>query len=120
MQAKHAELLRSITIGELDVGTFGDACLTTTKSCTLFEVLKLLQKHRVPAIPIIDESGCYFDAYSRSDVRVSHSFREAIILTQLFVQFLAMDKTYDKLDMSVEQALSEHHVGQTLFFGNSS
>lgn len=97
MQAKHSALMKKETIGDLKIGTYGPACPTANRSTKLIDILKLLKTHRVPAIVIVDEAGKYLDAYSRSDVR-----------------FLALDKSYDRLDITVEEALADHHSSRVI------
>jgi len=78
------------TLRQLGIGTFGNIVKVSDEQ-KLIEVLDLLSKHHISAVPIIDANGMAIDAYSRSDVR-----------------FLALDKTYNKLDMTLREALAAH------------
>ena len=65
-------MLRHLTVGDLadrQVGTF-DNLITATMGTPVVKILSMLNTHSIPCIPLLDKSGCYVDAYTRSDVRV--------------------------------------------------
>lgn len=50
-------LLRAVNIGDLCVGTLGDSCSTVPESAPLIDVLVILKKYRLPAVPILSREG---------------------------------------------------------------
>jgi 5'-AMP-activated protein kinase regulatory gamma subunit len=70
LQAKYSDLLKIVKIQDLKIESASELKYSTDPKCKLIDVLKMIHKNRLPVIPILDESGKYLDAYSRSDVRV--------------------------------------------------
>ena len=85
-------LLHQITIKELKCGVMDLSLLKTISyETSLIKALEILSNSQISGIPIVDENNVLLDVYSRSDVL-----------------YLALDKTYNNLDMSVKQALTNH------------
>ncbi|KAL3085177.1 hypothetical protein niasHS_010246 [Heterodera schachtii] len=74
---------------ELGIGSWGDIC-TISKDTPLIEAMKIFLAKRVSALPLLDSDGRVVDIYAKFD---------AINL--------AADKTYDKLDVTVFEALQQ-------------
>ncbi|CAD6195959.1 unnamed protein product [Caenorhabditis auriculariae] len=73
---------------ELGIGSWGDV-LSCHVGTPLHDALELFLKNRVSALPLIDEQGRVVDIYAKFDV-IS----------------LAAENSYDKLDCTVQEALS--------------
>ncbi|CAI4229033.1 unnamed protein product [Auanema sp. JU1783] len=73
---------------ELGIGSWGDI-LTIRCDTPLHDALEIFLKNRVSALPLVDESGRVVDIYAKFDV-IS----------------LAAEKSYDKLDCTVQEALA--------------
>ncbi|GMR42078.1 hypothetical protein PMAYCL1PPCAC_12273, partial [Pristionchus mayeri] len=71
----------------LGIGSWGDV-LTIHVDTPLIEALQIFLQNRVSALPLVDEEGRAVDIYAKFDV-IS----------------LAADKAYDKLDITVHEAL---------------
>ncbi|GMS89187.1 hypothetical protein PENTCL1PPCAC_11362 [Pristionchus entomophagus] len=71
----------------LGIGSWGDV-LTIHVDTPLIDALKIFLENRVSALPLVDEDGKAVDIYAKFDV-IS----------------LAADKAYDKLDITVHEAL---------------
>jgi len=56
------------SVCELGIGTYGAACLTAKASARLVDVLDLLERADVSAIPVVDDAGRVLDVYSRADI----------------------------------------------------
>jgi len=68
------------------------------KSDLLVEVLRLLtDQSRTPGIPILDSKGEVWDCFDRSDIR-----------------FLAVDRAYLQLDISIEEFITRHHKSRNI------
>ncbi|KAL7077969.1 hypothetical protein ACQ4LE_003455 [Meloidogyne hapla] len=74
---------------ELGIGSWENIC-TISKSTPLIEAMKTFLSKRVSALPLIDTDGKVVDIYAKFDVIN-----------------LAADKTYDKLDVTVYEALKQ-------------
>ncbi|KAI3410193.1 hypothetical protein GPALN_006551 [Globodera pallida] len=74
---------------ELGIGSWGNIC-TISKDTPLIEAMKIFLSKRVSALPLLDADGRVVDIYAKFD---------AINL--------AADKTYDKLDVTVYEALQQ-------------
>nr|CAD2165006.1 unnamed protein product [Meloidogyne enterolobii] len=74
---------------ELGIGSW-ENILTIDKSTPLIEAMKTFLSKRVSALPLIDSDGKVVDIYAKFDVIN-----------------LAADKTYDKLDVTVYEALKQ-------------
>lgn len=85
-----------LTIREAGIGKIKNL-VTVTYETPLIETLNLLVAHGQSALPIVDSNGVLVNYYSRSDTR-----------------FLAMDKTYNCLDITLKEALSNHKNGWSL------
>jgi CBS domain-containing protein len=55
-------------VSDLRIGTYGTACLTAKTSARLVDVLDLLERADVSAIPVVDDAGRVLDMYSRADI----------------------------------------------------
>ncbi|XP_074835602.1 5'-AMP-activated protein kinase subunit gamma-1 [Carettochelys insculpta] len=75
------------TLEELKIGTYSNIALVRTGT-PLYRALGIFVRHRVSALPVVDESGRVVDIYSKFDVIN-----------------LAAEKTYNNLDVTVTQAL---------------
>lgn len=74
---------------ELGIGSWGNIC-TISKDTPLIEAMQTFLSKRVSALPLLDSEGQVVDIYAKFD---------AINL--------AADKTYDKLDVTVYEALQQ-------------
>ncbi|XP_076460893.1 5'-AMP-activated protein kinase subunit gamma-1-like isoform X2 [Babylonia areolata] len=83
----------SKTIKELAIGTFTNV-VTVSKNEPLIQALNLFVDHRISALPVLDDEGIVCDIYAKFDVIN-----------------LAAEKTYNNLDISVEQALRHRSGG---------
>uniref|UniRef100_A0A8C8SLI2 Protein kinase AMP-activated non-catalytic subunit gamma 3 n=1 Tax=Pelusios castaneus TaxID=367368 RepID=A0A8C8SLI2_9SAUR len=80
------------TIQELGVGTFRDVAMVLD-TAPIYTALEIFVDRRVSALPVINEAGEVVGLYSRFDVI-----------------HLAAQKTYNKLNMSVREALQRRTV----------
>jgi len=77
------------TLAELRVGTYTDIC-TVTEDTPIIEALRLFVEKRVSALPVVDSNtGKVVDVYAKFDVIN-----------------LAVQRSYNNLDVTVKQALS--------------
>merc|ERR1711879_364207 len=67
-----------------------DDLLTCKKHSSILEVLRILSNNRIPGVPVLAEDGTLWDCFARSDIR-----------------FLAMEKAYLNIDISVEEFISK-------------
>lgn len=79
------------SLKELNIGTMSNIA-TARPTTPLIKALKLFQERRVSALPIVDENNKIVDIYAKFDVIN-----------------LAAEKTYNNLDISVEEALKFRH-----------
>ncbi|KAL4222675.1 5'-AMP-activated protein kinase subunit gamma-2 [Mactra antiquata] len=86
------------TIKELKIGTF-DNVITAKRDTTVYEALNLFVEHRISALPVVDEDRKVVDIYAKFDVIN-----------------LAAEKTYNNLDITIQQAL-QHRMGASWFEG---
>ncbi|XP_055959305.1 5'-AMP-activated protein kinase subunit gamma-1 isoform X4 [Patella vulgata] len=77
----------SQTLEELNIGTLKNV-ITATKETPLIKALNLFVQHRISALPVTDNQGKIVDIYAKFDVIN-----------------LAAEKTYNNLDITIEQAL---------------
>ncbi|XP_063808773.1 5'-AMP-activated protein kinase subunit gamma-1 isoform X3 [Pseudophryne corroboree] len=75
------------TLKELQIGTYDNIALVHPNT-PVYVALGIFVQRRVSALPIVDESGCVVDIYSKFDVIN-----------------LAAEKTYNNLDITVTKAL---------------
>ncbi|XP_071812748.1 5'-AMP-activated protein kinase subunit gamma-1-like isoform X5 [Apostichopus japonicus] len=87
------------SLRELNIGTMSNVA-TASPTTPLIKALKLFQERRVSALPIVDENNKIVDIYAKFDVIN-----------------LAAEKTYNNLDITVEEALK---FRQTYFEGVST
>ncbi|KAJ1373463.1 hypothetical protein KIN20_035864 [Parelaphostrongylus tenuis] len=73
---------------ELGIGSFGDI-VTVHVDTPLYDALETFLRNRVSALPLVDENGKVVDIYAKFDV-IS----------------LAAEKSYDRLDCTVQEALN--------------
>ena len=76
------------TLEELNIGTFTKV-LTVTENTSIIDALRLFVKHRVPALSVVASSGKVVGIYAKFDVIN-----------------LAVQRSYNNLDITVKQALS--------------
>ena len=68
------------------------------KTDSLVQLLRLLtDESRNPGIPILDSKGDVWDCFDRSDIR-----------------YLAVDRTYLQLHISVEEFITRHHKSRNI------
>jgi len=77
----------SKSIEELGIGTYENIA-TAKKNTPLIQALNLFVERRVSALPVVDDNGKAIDVYSKFDVIN-----------------LAAEKTYNNLDVSIEEGL---------------
>lgn len=82
---------------ELGIGSWGDI-LTIHVNTPLHDALEIFLKNRVSALPLVDEDGRVVDIYAKFDVIT-----------------LAAEKSYDKLDCTVQEALAHRSEVGFLF-----
>ncbi|ELU10114.1 hypothetical protein CAPTEDRAFT_93167, partial [Capitella teleta] len=75
------------SIWDLQIGTFANIA-TAKKEMTLIEALNIFVERRISALPVIDENNKVVDIYAKFDVIN-----------------LAAEKTYNNLDITIEQSL---------------
>jgi len=80
-----------LTLRQLGVGTFDKKITKVPEDTSVIKILDLMAEQHISAVPIVDDKGVAIDVYSRSDVR-----------------FLALDGTFNNLDISVKNALAPH------------
>lgn len=78
----------SKSLEELNIGTYHDIVTITTET-TLITAINLFLEKRISAIPVVDDCGRIVDIYAKFDVIN-----------------LATDRTYDKLDVNIGNALA--------------
>jgi 5'-AMP-activated protein kinase regulatory gamma subunit len=81
------------TIEELNIGSY-DNIATAKKSMTLIEALNVFVERRISALPVIDDDGQVVDIYAKFDVIN-----------------LAAEKTYNNLEITIEQSLQSRREG---------
>ncbi|XP_052804303.1 5'-AMP-activated protein kinase subunit gamma-2-like isoform X3 [Mya arenaria] len=86
------------TIKELEIGTY-DKVITARRDTTVYEALNLFVMNRISALPVLDDDQKVVDIYAKFDVIN-----------------LAAEKTYNNLDITIEQAL-QHRKGAKWFEG---
>ncbi|WAQ94582.1 AAKG2-like protein [Mya arenaria] len=97
----HKRILRFLylyTIKELEIGTY-DKVITARRDTTVYEALNLFVMNRISALPVLDDDQKVVDIYAKFDVIN-----------------LAAEKTYNNLDITIEQAL-QHRKGAKWFEG---
>lgn len=57
----------NVPLYSLPIGSFQNI-LTTTKQASIFETLEMLHRHKVSAVPVVDELGRILGVYHKSDV----------------------------------------------------
>ncbi|KAI8814014.1 hypothetical protein BJ742DRAFT_746718 [Cladochytrium replicatum] len=77
----------SKTVGELKIGTYGNIAVASPTS-QIVDVLRLFIKHKISAVPIVDENNNVLDVYEKIDVLA-----------------LAKDGSYSNLEVPVKDAL---------------
>ena len=77
---------------DLGIGTYGETCITTKASTRLVDVLDLLERHDISAVPVVDDSGRVVDLYSRSDITFLATATDA-------------ESVISNLDMTIQQVL---------------
>lgn len=75
------------TLREMNIGTYENV-VTAKPTTTIFEALNLFVQHRISALPVVNDQGKVVDIYAKFDVIN-----------------LAAEKTYNNLDITIEQAL---------------
>ncbi|CAG5118668.1 unnamed protein product, partial [Candidula unifasciata] len=75
------------TIKELGIGTYTNV-ITATPETTILTALNLFMDHRVSALPVVNSAGEIINIYAKFDVIT-----------------LAADKSYNNLDITLEEAL---------------
>ncbi|KAK7498360.1 hypothetical protein BaRGS_00010314 [Batillaria attramentaria] len=85
----------SKTLKELKIGTY-DNVITATKDMPLITALNLFVENRISALPVLDENGHVVDIYAKFDVIN-----------------LAAEKTYNNLDITVNDALQHRQNDET-------
>lgn len=85
-------------IKELDIGTY-DTVITARRNTTVYEALNMFVQHRISALPVVDDDMKVVDIYAKFDVIN-----------------LAAEKTYNNLDITIQQAL-QHRMGASWFEG---
>jgi 5'-AMP-activated protein kinase regulatory gamma subunit len=81
------------SIKELNIGSFENIA-TAKKSMTLIEALNIFVDRRISALPVVDDNGKVVDIYAKFDVIN-----------------LAAEKTYNNLDITIEQSLQSRREG---------
>ncbi|XP_033762249.1 5'-AMP-activated protein kinase subunit gamma-1-like isoform X3 [Pecten maximus] len=84
------------TLKELNIGTY-DNVVTANTDTPLYKALNMFVEHRISALPVLDANGRVVNIYAKFDVIN-----------------LAAEKTYNNLDITVEQALQ--HREQEMWF----
>ncbi|KAI8813115.1 hypothetical protein BJ742DRAFT_521528 [Cladochytrium replicatum] len=77
----------SKTVGELKIGTYGNIAVASPTS-QIVDILRLFIKHKISAVPIVDENNNVLDVYEKIDVLA-----------------LAKDGSYSNLEVPVKDAL---------------
>lgn len=86
------------TLEELSIGTF-NGVITAKTTTPVIEALNMFVNHRISAVPVVDPEGKVVNIYAKFDVIN-----------------LAAEKTYNNLDITLEQALQHRH-GESWFEG---
>ncbi|XP_053373838.1 5'-AMP-activated protein kinase subunit gamma-2-like isoform X10 [Mercenaria mercenaria] len=86
------------SIGELEIGTY-DNVITARRDTSVYEALNMFVQHRISALPVVDDDRKVVDIYAKFDVIN-----------------LAAEKTYNNLDITIQQAL-QHRMGASWFEG---
>ena len=79
------------TLEELSIGTFENV-ITAKTSTPVIEALNMFVNHRISAVPVVDADGKVVNIYAKFDVIN-----------------LAAEKTYNNLDITLDQALKHRH-----------
>ncbi|XP_052091892.1 5'-AMP-activated protein kinase subunit gamma-1-like isoform X5 [Mytilus californianus] len=79
------------TLDELNIGTFQNV-VTAKTSTPVIEALNMFVNHRISAVPVVDDQGKVVNIYAKFDVIN-----------------LAAEKTYNNLDITIDQALKHRH-----------
>ena len=83
---------------DLGIGTFGDQCITAPSSAKLSDVLDLLERADVSAIPVVDPAtGRVLDIYCRSDITFLATATDA-------------DSVIANLDLTLAEVLEQRAV----------
>ncbi|MES1909759.1 MAG: hypothetical protein MHM6MM_002453 [Cercozoa sp. M6MM] len=61
--------LLELPLHALEMGTTADDLIQAPPAARVVDVLGLLADHRIPTVPIVDETGKLLNAFTRSDVR---------------------------------------------------
>ncbi|XP_021369705.1 5'-AMP-activated protein kinase subunit gamma-2-like isoform X1 [Mizuhopecten yessoensis] len=86
------------TLKELSIGTYNNV-ITATTDTPLFKALNMFVEHRISALPVLDANKRVVNIYAKFDVIN-----------------LAAEKSYNNLDITVEQAL-QHREQENWFEG---
>lgn len=90
---------------ELSIGSWGNIC-TISKDTPLIDAMKTFLSKRVSALPLLDADGTVGLGGVNSQGTILH-----IQVVDIYAKFdainLAADKTYDKLDVTVYEALQQ-------------
>ena len=71
------------SLRELNLGTY-DNIQTATEDTLIIEALNIFVKHRISALPIVDEQGKLINIYAKFDVIVSKIFLQNFIWKTIF------------------------------------
>lgn len=80
------------SVADLEIGTFGDKVVTVPRHTRLIEVLDLMEKRDIMAVPVVDEDERVLSLYSRSDVTFLAAARDT-------------ESVISNLDMTVGQLI---------------
>ncbi|XP_076471198.1 uncharacterized protein LOC143301061 isoform X3 [Babylonia areolata] len=83
------------TLKELAIGTYSDV-ITASKDMPLIQALHLFVENRISALPVLDDEGMVCDIYAKFDVIN-----------------LAAEKTYNNLDITIEEALKHRSAADS-------
>lgn len=83
------------TLKELSIGTYNNV-ITASKTMPLIQALHLFVENRISALPVLDEEGMVCDIYAKFDVIN-----------------LAAEKTYNNLDITIEEALKHRSAADS-------
>lgn len=81
------------TVSDLHLGTYENIA-TCTMQTPLIDVLNIFEERKISALPIIDDDGTVLDVYEKFDVT-----------------YLAHDKAYENLNMTVREAIEHRQEG---------
>ncbi|KAL8596722.1 hypothetical protein ACOMHN_025772 [Nucella lapillus] len=86
------------TLKELAIGTYENV-ITASKDMPLIQALHLFVENRISALPVLDDEGMVCDIYAKFDVIN-----------------LAAEKTYNNLDITIEEALKHRTATDIVSF----